>query len=68
MNTLIKTLKEKLINVARKHAQENNVKVIIAKFSEYELNIQIIISGEQQFNITLKIKPVDAYYIAITEE
>ncbi|SPP31137.1 hypothetical protein ARAF_0247 [Arsenophonus endosymbiont of Aleurodicus floccissimus] len=53
MNTLIKHLKEELIDVTKKHAQENNVKVIIAKYSEEELNIQIIISGEQQFDITL---------------
>uniref|UniRef100_A0A3B0LX79 Uncharacterized protein n=1 Tax=Arsenophonus endosymbiont of Trialeurodes vaporariorum TaxID=235567 RepID=A0A3B0LX79_9GAMM len=39
--------------MTKKHAQENDVKVIIAKYSEEELNIQIIISGEQQFDITL---------------
>lgn len=53
MNTLIKLLKEELIDVTKKHAQENDAKVIITKFSEDELNIQIIISGEHQFDITL---------------
>lgn len=39
--------------MTKKHTQENHVKVIITKYSEEELNIQIIISGEQQFDITL---------------
>ncbi|WGO82527.1 hypothetical protein [Arsenophonus apicola] len=53
MNTLIKLLKEELIDVTKKHAQKKDAKVIITKFSADELNIQIIISGEQQFDITL---------------
>lgn len=53
MNTLIKILKKELIDVTKKHTQENDAKVVITKFSEDELNIQIIISGEQQFDITL---------------
>ncbi|MFW0035381.1 MAG: hypothetical protein AB8W33_10215 [Arsenophonus endosymbiont of Dermacentor nuttalli] len=53
MNTLIKLLKAELFDVVKKHAQENDIKVTIPEFSKHELNIQIIISGEQQLDITL---------------
>ncbi|HGJ5873153.1 MULTISPECIES: hypothetical protein [Arsenophonus] len=53
MYTLIKLLKEELIDVTKKHAQEKDAKVIMTKFSADELNIKIIISGKQQFDITL---------------
>lgn len=54
MNTLIKLLKAELFDVIKKHTQENDIKVTIPEFSEHELNIQIIISGEQQLDITFK--------------